>query len=78
MVNLIPIGLLACGEIARVEHLLGSVEDVQRLEEMGLRRGQSVEMLQPGSPCIVRLGGSRICFRETDSLGVMVNTATAG
>lgn len=73
-----PIRFLASGEMGRVEDLLGSREDVQRLEEMGLRRGECVEMLQPGSPCIIRLGGSRLCFRETDSLGVLVQTAPVG
>jgi len=76
--NAFPIRFLVCGEKGRVEQLLGTREDVQRLEEMGLRRGESVEMLQPGSPCIVRLGGSRLCFRETDTLGVLVQTSTAG
>ena len=76
--NAFPIRFLVCGEKGRVEQLLGSREDVQRLEEMGLRRGESIEMLQPGSPCIVRLGGSRLCFRETDTLGVLVQTSTAG
>jgi Fe2+ transport system protein FeoA len=71
-VNTIPISILACGEIGRVEQLVGDIEDVRRLEEMGLRRGQEVQMVQPGSPCIVRVGGSRLCFRQAEGLGVMV------
>lgn len=73
--RLMPIRYLASGESGRVEQLLGNAEDVRRLEEMGLRCGQDIQMLQPGSPCIIRLGGSRLCFRETDSLGVMVQAA---
>ena len=73
--NVIPMHHLAYGEVGRVEQLVGSTEDVRRLEEMGVRRGQAVEMLQPGTPCIVRLGGSRLCFRQTDGLGVLVTTA---
>lgn len=71
-VNTIPINFLARGEVGRVEQLVGNVDDVRRLEEMGIRRGQQVEMLQCGSPCIVRIGGSRLCFRQADGLGVMV------
>jgi Fe2+ transport system protein FeoA len=74
--NIIPMHCLAYGEVGRVEELVGSTEDVRRLEEMGVRRGQAVEMLQPGSPCIVRLGGSRLCFRQTEGLGVLVTTAS--
>jgi ferrous iron transport protein A len=70
--NSFPIHYLACGEKGRVEQLVGKTDDVRRLEEMGMRRGQEVQMLRPGSPCIVRLGTSRICFREADGLGVLV------
>jgi Fe2+ transport system protein FeoA len=45
---------------------------VKRLEEMGLREGTEVEMVQPGSPCIVRLGDVKLCFRETELIHVMV------
>jgi Fe2+ transport system protein FeoA len=72
----IPINYLASGEVGRVEQLLGDTEDVRRLEEMGIRRGEDVEMLQPGSPCIIRLGGSRLCLRQAENLGVMVTTTS--
>jgi Fe2+ transport system protein FeoA len=67
---------MASGEVGRVEQLLGDTEDVRRLEEMGIRRGEVVEMLQPGSPCIIRLGGSRLCLRQAENLGVMVTTTS--
>jgi Fe2+ transport system protein FeoA len=74
----IPINFLACGEIGRVEQLLGCIDDVRRLEEMGIRRGQEVQMVQPGSPCIVRVGSSRLCFRQAEGVGVMVVAETPG
>jgi hypothetical protein len=35
-------------------------------------------MVQPGSPCIVRLDGHhRLCFRETDHIGILVRPGVA-
>jgi Fe2+ transport system protein FeoA len=42
------------------------------LHELGLRRGAEVEMIQPGSPCIVRLEGHRLCLRGDELLNVLV------
>ncbi|MCA9269752.1 MAG: ferrous iron transport protein A [Planctomycetales bacterium] len=69
---LLPMRLLPAGSTARVAELLGDIHQVHRLEELGLRRGTQIRMLSPGSPCIVHLEGSRLCFRDSDLLGVMV------
>ncbi|HIN94364.1 MAG TPA: hypothetical protein EYN03_01865, partial [Planctomycetes bacterium] len=68
----IPLHLLQPGQSGHVEQLTGAPDVVKRLEEMGLREGMEVEMIQPGSPCIVRLGDTRLCFRETEVIHVMV------
>lgn len=68
----IPLGLLARGQTALVSDLIGAADHVHRLEELGLRRGTSVEMLQPGSPCIIRLAGNKLCIRDADLFGVLV------
>ena len=70
--DLIPLSLLAAGQRAQVSAIAGLPDQVQRLEEMGLRGGSEVEMLQPGSPCIVRVGGQKLCFRSDDLLSVLV------
>ena len=50
---------------------------VHRLEELGLREGRVLQMLQPGSPCIIRLAGIKLCFRSDDLTSVLVKpTAT--
>ncbi|MEO2022551.1 MAG: FeoA domain-containing protein [Pirellulaceae bacterium] len=72
MTTSIPLQLLQAGQTARIDHLAGADEVVKRLEEMGLREGTEVEMVQPGSPCIVRLGDVKLCFRETELIHVMV------
>jgi Fe2+ transport system protein FeoA len=51
---------------------MGQPELVHRLREMGLTDGQQIEMLQSGSPCIIRLGGHKLCFRCNDLTRVLV------
>jgi len=71
--ELIPLNLLRAGEMAHVGQVTGRPEQVHRLEELGLRGGEQIEMLQAGTPCIIRLGGQRqLCFRADDLLRVLV------
>lgn len=72
--NLIPLNQLQGGATGEVEQLIGGVEQVQRLEEMGFRRGTLVEMVSAGSPCIVKVLGSKFCFRDAQLLGVLVRS----
>jgi ferrous iron transport protein A len=68
----VPLEYLAVGEIGRIENVDGSTEMVTRLEEMGLRQGVDVQMVRPGSPCIIALNNHRISFRGEESAVVMV------
>jgi ferrous iron transport protein A len=70
--ELIPLQLLAAGQTARVDQLLGAPADVHRLQEMGLCQGTVVEMVQPGSPCIIKLAGSKLCLRDANLFQVLV------
>ncbi len=72
MYDLIPLHDLAPGEKAQVGKLTGHPEHVQRLEELGLRQGSTVEMVRSGSPCIIRLSGCKLCFRQCDKFRVLV------
>jgi ferrous iron transport protein A len=69
---LLPLMQLPPGQSAVVGQLMGRPDDVHRLEELGLRSGVCVEMIQSGSPCIIRLGGCKLCFRETEACSVLV------
>ncbi len=68
MNELIPLNLLSPGQSADVGQVVGMPEHVQRLEELGLRGGAKVEMIQSGSPCIIRLAGHKLCFRSDDEM----------
>jgi Fe2+ transport system protein FeoA len=72
MVHLIPLSHLRRGTTARIAQLVGGPEQVHRLEELGLRQGTQIEMVANGSPCIVKILGSKFCFRATQLLGVLV------
>jgi ferrous iron transport protein A len=72
MHDVIPLPLLPTGQCARIAQLMGRSDDVHRLEELGLRVGLTVEMVQSGSPCIVLLGGTRLCFRGGEATSVLV------
>jgi ferrous iron transport protein A len=76
--EIIPLQLLPAGQTGRIDALIGTPADVQRLEEMGLRQGAWVEMVQPGSPCIVKLAGSKLCLRDANLFQVMVQPGSEG
>ena len=72
MPNAVPLSMLRPGQSAEVDQVVGRPEQVQRLEELGIRRGETIEVVKAGSPCILRLGTKRLCFREADLLQVLV------
>jgi ferrous iron transport protein A len=68
----IPLTLLRRGEVAKVQQLVGAPESVRRLHELGIRSGALIEIVRGGSPCIVRVEGSTLCFRDDESVRVLV------
>jgi ferrous iron transport protein A len=70
--DLIPLELLPAGQRAYVDQLMGDDDNIHRLQEMGLRHGIIVEMVQPGSPCIVKLMGNKLCIRDANLYQVLV------
>jgi len=70
--EVIPITQLRRGEVAEISQVLGSPEQVRRLEELGLRDGVRLEIVRGGSPCIVRVAGTTLCFRHDELLRVLV------
>jgi ferrous iron transport protein A len=72
MHDIIPLNCLAAGAAGEIAEVVGRAEQVHRLHEMGLRGGVRIEVLQGGSPCIVRVGGHRLCFRDCETMGVLV------
>ena len=70
--ELVPLCQLTAGATAIVATVLGCADQVHRLSEMGLRHGAPIEMVQPGTPCILRLGSQKLGFRADELLSVLV------
>jgi Fe2+ transport system protein FeoA len=75
--NCLPLSLLGCGQSGRVWQVVGRADHVHRLREMGLRDGATIEILQSGRPCIIRIDGQRLCVRDDDLLSVLVRPILA-
>lgn len=69
---LIPLHELAPGQTAYIGRIVGQVEHVHRLEELGLQQGMRVEMFRAGNPCILRLAGNKVCLRADNRVNVLV------
>jgi ferrous iron transport protein A len=70
--QLIPLSMLAAGDTAMVQSVVGSVELVRHLAEIGVRAGALLEMVRAGSTCILQLDGTKLCVRGDELLQVLV------
>jgi len=68
----VPLETLQAGETATVSRITGHCSDVHRLEEFGLRGGSRIHMFRTGNPCILRLGGGKVCLRCDPALRILV------
>jgi ferrous iron transport protein A len=69
--------MLQAGELAEVQSVIGSTELVRHLAEIGLRSGTRLEMVRPGTTCILRIDGAKLCVRGDELLRVMVSPLPA-
>ena len=70
--QIIPLELLRTGEEGRIFQIDGDLKLVVRLEEMGLRRGVDIRMVQHGRPCIIAFENHRLSFRSDETSVVLV------
>lgn len=73
MPHLTPLNFLASGESGRIEQLCGTPAETVRLQELGLRPGVVVQIVQAGSPCLIRVGDSTLCFRDSEGFQILVS-----
>jgi len=66
----VPLSSLIAGQSARICKVLGQPDHVHRLGEFGLRDGTKIQMFHQGNPCIIRIGGNKVCIRSDNSLSV--------
>jgi Fe2+ transport system protein FeoA len=77
LLDLVPLTFLRAGQSGWIGEVFGPEDLVHRLREMGLRHGAEVQMVRPGNPCIIRLGGQRLCFRAEEGTSVLVRRGAA-
>ncbi len=73
---ILPLECLAHGEKAVVEDVQGEPGWVCRMAELGIRSGSHLEVVQPGSPCLLEVSGCRLCVRGDDSMRIFVRPVT--
>ena len=61
--TLLPLELLGPGEWAEVHDVSGEPAWVGRMAELGIRNGCRLQVLQPGSPCLLSVDGCRLSVR---------------
>ncbi len=62
-VELMPLEFLHAGAWADVADVTGEPGWVARLAELGVRIGCRLRVVQPGSPCLLQIGDSRLSLR---------------
>lgn len=69
---LMPLDMLRAGEWGEVEEVTGQPAWVGRLAELGIRSGARVQVVQPGSPCLLNVGGCKLCLRGGECSQILV------
>lgn len=69
---LMPLDMLRAGEVAEVEEVSGQDSWVCRLAELGIRQGCRLRVVQPGSPCLLDVGGCKLCLRPGECSQILV------
>lgn len=78
MHDVIPLRMVGLGQSAQIDTITGPIGLVQRLHELGLQPGTDVQVVQQGSPCIIRVAGTRLCFRGNEEANILVRTDGEG
>lgn len=74
---ILPIHILRSNERARVVDLFGDSSTLHRLDEMGLNVGSEIQMVRPGSPCIIAMAGKRLSLRLEEGTDILVEVVSA-
>jgi ferrous iron transport protein A len=72
MEHLLPLEMLRPGEWAEVAEVSGDPDWVCRMAELGLQAGCTLRMLQAGSPCLLQVGGCKLCLRGGETACILV------
>jgi ferrous iron transport protein A len=74
---LMPLDMMRAGEWAEVEEVTGQSDWVGRLAELGIRRGCRLQVVQPGTTCLLKIDGGKLCLRGCDCSQILVRPVPA-
>lgn len=63
------------GDVAVIQRISSVAARSKRLADMGFVRGAEIEVVRPGSPCIVRLDGACVGLGRKHQTGIEVSVA---
>lgn len=69
---LMPLDMVCAGEWAEVEEVNGLPEWVGRLADLGIRQGSRVQVVQPGTTCLLNVAGCKLCLRGGECSQILV------
>lgn len=69
---LIPLDMLRPGEWGEVAAVSGEAGWVHRLAELGIREGCRLQVVQPGSPCVLQVANCKLCLRGCEQSQILV------
>ena len=75
---LMPLDMLQAGEWAEVEEVCGHDAWVRRLAELGIREGCRLQVVQPGTTCLLNVSGCKLCLRPGDCSQILVRAIDGG
>jgi ferrous iron transport protein A len=75
--TLLPLELVGSGEWAEIAEVSGEPSWIGRLAELGLQIGSRLRVLQPGSPCLLQIGGARLSLRGDWTMQILVRPVAA-
>lgn len=67
---LMPLDMLQAGEWAEVEEVSGPL--IGRLAELGIRQGCRLQVVQPGTTCLLNISGCKLCLRPGECSLILV------
>ncbi len=69
---LMPLDMLRSGDVGEIEEVSGQAAWIGRLAELGIRQGCRIRVVQAGSPCLLDVGGCKLCLRGGECSQILV------
>ncbi len=76
VISSVPLKTIHAGFTVDVDDVIGEPALVGRLAALGVRPGSRVQIIRPGTPCLIEVGGSRMSVRCDSGVDILVRPIT--